>query len=67
MRWLQSLSDEIGSRLTGSPGCRRAEEVMEAEMKRIGMANVRREPFTMPVSWERGTLMPLSSRTATAR
>lgn len=55
MRWLQLLSDEIGSRLTGSPGCRRAEEVMEAEMKRIGLANVRREPFTMPVSWERGT------------
>ncbi|HSF24591.1 MAG TPA: M20/M25/M40 family metallo-hydrolase [Blastocatellia bacterium] len=55
MRWLQMLSDEIGSRLTGSPGCRRAEEVMEAEMKRIGLTNVRREPFTIPVSWERGT------------
>ncbi len=55
MRWLQMLTDEIGSRLTGSPGCRRAEEVMEAEMKRIGLAKVRREPFTIPVSWERGT------------
>jgi hypothetical protein len=38
------LSDEIGSRLTGSPGCRRAEELMEAEMKRIGLANIHREP-----------------------
>ncbi|MEK6303034.1 MAG: M20/M25/M40 family metallo-hydrolase [Acidobacteriota bacterium] len=55
MRWLQMLSDEIGSRLTGSPGCRRAEEVMEAEMKRIGLGNVRREPYTIPVSWERGS------------
>lgn len=55
MRWLQMLSDEIGSRLTGSPGCRRAEEAMEAEMKRIGLANVRREPYTIPVSWERGS------------
>ena len=55
MRWLQMLSDEIGSRLTGSPGCRRAEEVMEAEMKRIGLANVHREPYTIPVSWERGS------------
>ena len=53
MRWLQMLSDEIGSRLTGSPGCRRAEELMEAEMKRIGLANVHREPYTIPVSWER--------------
>ena len=53
MRWLQLLSDEIGSRLTGSPGCRRAEELMEAEMKRIGLANVHREPYTIPVSWER--------------
>jgi carboxypeptidase Q len=43
MWWLQMLSDEIGSRLTGSPGCRRAEELMEAEMKRIGLANVHRE------------------------
>lgn len=55
MSWLQMLSDEIGSRLTGSPGCRRAEELMEAEMKRIGLANVRREPYTIPVSWERGS------------
>jgi hypothetical protein len=55
MRWLQLLSDEIGSRLTGSPGCRRAEELMEAEMKRIGLANVHREPYTIPVSWERET------------
>jgi hypothetical protein len=43
MWWLQMLSDEIGSRLTGSPGCRSAEELMEAEMRRIGLANVHRE------------------------
>jgi hypothetical protein len=28
---------------------------MEAEMKRLGLAQVRREPFTMPASWERGS------------
>lgn len=55
LKYLSMLSDEIGSRLTGSAGCRRAEEVMEAEMKRIGLASVRRESFTVPVSWERGT------------
>ncbi|MGA9770504.1 MAG: M20/M25/M40 family metallo-hydrolase [Blastocatellia bacterium] len=55
MKYLSMLSDEIGSRLTGSAGCRRAEVAMEAEMKRIGLANVRRESFTVPVSWERGS------------
>lgn len=55
MRYLTMLSDEIGSRLTGSTGARHAEEAMTAEMKRIGLENVHREPFTMPVAWERGT------------
>ena len=55
MRYLTMLSDEIGSRLTGSTGARRAEEAMAAEMKRIGLENVHREPFQMPVAWERGT------------
>ncbi len=55
MRYLMLLSDEIGSRLTGSAGARRAEEAMEAEFKRLGLEAVRREPFTMPSSWERGT------------
>jgi hypothetical protein len=55
MRYLTLLSDEIGSRLTGTPGARRAEEAMEAELKRLGLSGVRREPFTMPSSWERGT------------
>lgn len=54
LKYLSTLSDEIGSRLTGSPGARRAEEAMETEMKRLGLANVHREPFTVPVSWERG-------------
>jgi hypothetical protein len=54
MKYLSMLSDEVGSRLTGSAGARRAEAMMEAEMKRIGLENVRREPYTIPVSWERG-------------
>ncbi|MEW6209923.1 MAG: M20/M25/M40 family metallo-hydrolase [Acidobacteriota bacterium] len=55
MKYLLMLSDGIGHRLTGSANAKRAEEMMEAEMKRLGLANVRREPFTMPVFWERGT------------
>jgi hypothetical protein len=54
MKYLLLLSDQIGSRLTGTANARRAEEVMEAEMKRLGLSNVRREPFTIPISWERG-------------
>jgi carboxypeptidase Q len=55
LQYLSTLSDEIGSRLTGSAGARRAEEVMEAEMKRLGLSNVRRESYSIPVSWERGS------------
>ena len=55
MRYLSMLSDEIGSRLTGAAGARRAEEAMEAEMKRMGLDKVHREAFTVPISWERGT------------
>src|SRR5215208_6584650 len=48
------LCDQIGSRLTGSAGSRRAEEWAEDEMKRLGLSNVRREPYTLAASWERG-------------
>lgn len=54
MNYLLLLSDEIGSRLTGSPGERRAAREMVALMKSLGLSNVRREPYTIPVSWERG-------------
>jgi hypothetical protein len=54
MKYLTMLSDQIGHRLTGSANAKRAEEMMEAEMKRLGLTNVRREPFQMPVFWERG-------------
>ncbi|MDQ3908076.1 MAG: M20/M25/M40 family metallo-hydrolase [Acidobacteriota bacterium] len=55
LRYLSMLADEIGSRLTGTANARRAEEATEAEMRRIGLSNVRREPYTMRASWERGT------------
>lgn len=54
LKYLSLLSDEIGSRLTGSTGARRAIEAMEAEMKRIGLSSVHQETFSIPVSWERG-------------
>jgi hypothetical protein len=54
MRYLSLLSDEIGSRLTGSKGAERALQAMEAEMKQLGLAEVHREPFKIPISWQRG-------------
>ncbi|HVF42278.1 MAG TPA: M20/M25/M40 family metallo-hydrolase [Pyrinomonadaceae bacterium] len=54
LSYVSTLSDEIGSRLTGSAGARRAEEWAAEELKRLGLSNVRREPYTMPASWERG-------------
>lgn len=55
LEYVSTLTDRIGSRLTGSAGSRRAEEWAEGEMKRLGLSNVRREPFRMSASWERGT------------
>lgn len=48
------LCDRIGSRLTGSADGRRAEEWAAEEMKQLGLSNVRREPYRMAASWERG-------------
>ena len=59
LSYVSTLSDEIGSRLTGSAGARRAEEWAAEEFKRLGLSNVRREPYTMPASWERGTASAL--------
>jgi carboxypeptidase Q len=55
LEYVSTLTDRIGSRLTGTPGARRAEEWAESEMKRLGLSNVRREPYRMSASWERGT------------
>ncbi|HEX7314987.1 MAG TPA: M20/M25/M40 family metallo-hydrolase [Pyrinomonadaceae bacterium] len=54
LEYVSVLCDRIGSRLTGSAGSRRAEEWAEGEMKRLGLSNVKREPYTLAASWERG-------------
>src|SRR3954468_11719411 len=54
LEYVNTLCDRIGSRLTGSAGARRAEEWAEGELKRLGLSNVKREPYTMAASWERG-------------
>jgi carboxypeptidase Q len=55
LEYVSVLSDDIGSRLTGTANARRAEGWAEGEMKRLGLSNVRREPYRMAASWERGT------------
>ena len=52
---LTYLSDVIGPRLTGSPALKRANEWTAEKMKSYGLTNVRLEPWTIPVGWERGT------------
>src|SRR5205085_12080151 len=54
LSYVSALSDRIGSRLTGTANARRAEEWAEDEMKRLGLAGVRREPYRIAASWARG-------------
>lgn len=49
----RSLTADVGPRLAGSDGDRRAVEWGLAAMRRLGFANVRAEPVTVPV-WIRG-------------
>jgi hypothetical protein len=52
---LTYLSDEIGSRLTGSAALKHANEWAMEKMKSYGLSKVHLEPWTIPVGWERGT------------
>lgn len=55
LRNLRHLSDEIGSRLTGSANLEKANRWAADRMKDYGLVNVRLEPWEIPVGWERGT------------
>jgi carboxypeptidase Q len=50
------LADDIGPRLTGSANYVKAAEWAEAEFKRLGLANVHREAWEIPATWEPETL-----------
>src|SRR5258708_18780556 len=53
--YLTELSDDIGSRVTGSPAERKAEEWGAAKMKAIGLENVHLEKYMIWKGWTRGT------------
>ena len=54
-QYLTELSDDVGSRVTGSSAERQAEEWSAAKMKAIGLENVRLEKYTIWKGWTRGT------------
>lgn len=49
----QSLADDVGPRLAGSPGDAAAVAWAQRTMRELGFANVHTEPVTVPV-WRRG-------------
>src|SRR5713226_8286208 len=54
-QYLTELSDDIGSRVTGSPAERKAEEWGAAKMKAIGLENVHLEKYRIWKGWTRGS------------
>jgi carboxypeptidase Q len=54
-QYLTELSDDIGSRVTGTPGERKAEEWGVAKMKAMGLENVHTEKYQIWRGWSRGT------------
>ena len=54
-QYLTELSDDVGARVTGTPGERKAEEWGEAKMKAMGLENVHREKYQIWRGWTRGT------------
>jgi carboxypeptidase Q len=54
-QFLTELSDDIGARVTGSPGERKAEEWGAAKMKALGLENVHTEKYTIWKGWTRGS------------
>ncbi len=53
-QYLTELSDDIGSRVTGTPAERNAEEWGVAKMKAIGLENVHKEKYQLWRGWTRG-------------
>jgi carboxypeptidase Q len=54
-QYLTELSDDVGSRVTGSPQARKAVEWGVAKMRAMGLENVRAEKWQLWRGWTRGT------------
>ncbi len=54
-QYLTELSDDVGSRVTGTPQAQKAIEWSLAKMKAIGLENVHAEKWQLWRGWSRGT------------
>jgi hypothetical protein len=54
-QYLTELSDDVGSRVTGSPQAQKAVEWGQAKMKALGLENVHAEKWQLWRGWTRGT------------
>jgi carboxypeptidase Q len=57
--FLETLTDRVGGRVTGSPACRAASELILSELKKAGYENARFEEYPLESRWSRG---PASAR-----
>lgn len=54
-QYLTELSDDVGSRVTGSPEAQKAIQWGQAKMRAIGLENVHAESWQLWKGWTRGT------------
>ncbi len=59
MTFLETLTDTIGGRVTGSPESRAASELILKSLRNAGFDNAHFEEYPLPVRWQRG---PASGR-----
>lgn len=52
--YLKRLTDGFGGRLSGSPAYERSAEWAAAELRAMGIPDVRLEPFELDAGWQRG-------------
>ena len=52
--FLETLTDSVGGRVTGSPECRAAAELILATLKRSGFETTHFEEYPMEARWQRG-------------
>src|SRR5882724_12889346 len=55
MKFLETLTDTIGGRITGSPESRATAELILANLKEAGFANAHLEDYELSSTWRHGT------------
>jgi carboxypeptidase Q len=55
IEFLETLTDTIGGRITGSPGSRAAAELILKELRESGYENARAEEYKLTSTWQHGS------------